>query len=49
MRRWLAKNPAHKHGVHRYDLAQFGLTLADVESAFGPYQRQFAARERVLV
>jgi hypothetical protein len=49
MRRWLAKNPAHKHGVHRYDLAQFGLTRADVESAFGPYQRQFAARERVLV
>jgi hypothetical protein len=42
MKRWLMRNPVHKHGVHRYDLAQFGLTRSDVESAFGPYQQQLA-------
>ena len=42
MRRWLAKNPANKHGAHRYDLEQFGLTRADVERTFGPYQSQLA-------
>jgi hypothetical protein len=42
MRRWLARNPVHKHGVHRYDLEQFGLTHSDVDSAFGSYQAQIA-------
>jgi hypothetical protein len=47
MSRWLAKNPVHKHGVHHYDLEQFGLTRADVDRAFGPYPEQVAIdRER---
>jgi hypothetical protein len=41
MRRWLAENPANKHGVHRYDLEQFGLSRQQVERLFGPYQEQF--------
>ena len=32
MREWLTRNPANKHGVHRYDLAQFGLTEEDVSA-----------------
>lgn len=43
MTRWLADNPANKHGIHRYDLEQFGLTRQDVERMFGPYQEQFIA------
>ncbi len=31
MREWLARNPVNKHGVHRYDLEQFGLSPDDVE------------------
>jgi hypothetical protein len=49
MRRWLARNPANKHGVHQYDLAQFGLTPKDIDRDFGAYQERFAApslRER---
>ncbi len=34
MRRWLKDNPRGKHGVHQYDLSQFGLTEAQVRSAF---------------
>ena len=41
MHRWLVENPANKHGIHRYDLEQFGLTGQDVERMFGPYQQQF--------
>lgn len=41
MTRWLAENPANKHGIHRYDLEQFGLTRQDVERMFGLYQQQF--------
>ena len=36
-RRWLASNPQHKRGVHRYALADFGLTAREVERAFAPY------------
>ncbi len=34
MRRWLAENPPNKHGTHRYDLGQFGLSRAAVEALF---------------
>jgi hypothetical protein len=36
--RWLAENPQHKHGVHRYRLADFGLDEATVERHFGRYR-----------
>lgn len=39
-RDWLAKNPANKHGKHRYDLEQFGLTGEDLDCLFGPYEAQ---------
>lgn len=41
--RWLEDNPQHKHGPHRYDLEQFGLTPAQVSAAFEPYCERFAA------
>ncbi len=34
IQRWLTEHPQGKHGVHRYDLAQFGLTEAQVRDAF---------------
>jgi Sulfotransferase family len=37
-RRWLAANPQHKHGVHRYRLDDFGLDAATVERAFAGYR-----------
>jgi hypothetical protein len=40
---WTAANPQHGHGPHRYDLARFGLTDADVDAAFAPYMERFAA------
>ncbi len=42
MERWLADNPRHKHGVHHYDLDQFGLTPQAVNAAFASYRRRFA-------
>ncbi len=43
MRRWLADNPQHKHGVHRYSLAQFGLTDARVREVTAGYRARFLA------
>jgi len=34
---WASANPQHRHGAHRYDLAQFGLTGDDFDTAFAPY------------
>ncbi len=46
MKRWLAENPRHKEGVHRYDLGQFGLHQGDIDRLFGPYRERYAiARE----
>ncbi len=41
MKLWLDENPRHKHGAHRYDLAQFGLDLPAIERHFGPYCERF--------
>lgn len=41
MRRWLADNPQHKHGVHRYSLAQFGLDEARVRAVSDDYRRKY--------
>lgn len=43
MQRWLAENPQGKHGKHRYDLAQFGLTEDDVETEFSDYRMRYEA------
>lgn len=42
MEQWLAANPQHKHGVHRYTLEQFGLEQAQVDRAFGRYRERYA-------
>ncbi|MDQ4070313.1 MAG: sulfotransferase [Actinomycetota bacterium] len=41
MRRWARENPQHKHGPHRYALADFGLTTDQVDAAFAPYMERF--------
>ena len=43
MRSWLADNPQHKQGKHRYALDEYGLTEADARSLFGPYYERFPA------
>jgi hypothetical protein len=42
MTAWLAANPQHKHGVHRYSLEQFGLDAEAVNERFAPYRRWVA-------
>lgn len=37
MQKWLADNPQGKHGSHKYELEQFGLTQADIDQIFGDY------------
>ncbi len=43
MREWLAANPQHKHGVHRYSLAQFGLDADEVRKATSDYRARYLA------
>jgi hypothetical protein len=38
VRDWLARNPQHKHGVHRYRLEDFGLDAATVNAHFAGYR-----------
>jgi hypothetical protein len=38
---WSAEHPQHQHGVHRYDLAAFGLAGEEVDAAFGTYIDRF--------
>jgi hypothetical protein len=40
--RWHAENPRHSEGRFEYDLADYGITDADIEDAFGKYLRAFA-------
>lgn len=42
MNAWLAAHPQHRHGVHRYDLARFGLTSDGVRRELGDYLERFA-------
>ena len=41
MRAWLAANPQHKHGVPRYTLEEFGLSLDEVRGSFREYTQHF--------
>lgn len=38
---WLADNPQHKHGVHRYSLEAFGLDAETVNQRYHHYRTQF--------
>jgi len=42
MRAFLAANPRHKHGAHRYTLADAGLDATTERSRYAAYQRRFA-------
>jgi len=41
VRRWLAENPRHKKGVHRYSTTQFGLQPGDIEAVGRDYRERF--------
>jgi len=41
MRTWLAENPRDKHGKHRYDLQQFGLSRELIDRLYQSYCRQY--------
>jgi hypothetical protein len=40
---WAAGHPQHRHGPHRYGLAEFGLTAGEVDEAFAGYRDRFGA------
>lgn len=46
MRATLSASPQHRHGVHRYRLADFGLTEDAVRSRFARYRALFGLDER---
>jgi hypothetical protein len=43
-RRYIAENPRHKHGAHRYRLEDFGLDEATVNHHFADYRDWLAGR-----
>jgi hypothetical protein len=40
-KRWMAENPQHKYGTHRYSLADFGLDEEELAARFKPYRERF--------
>ena len=43
VRAHLTANPQHRHGVHRYTLAQFGLKEEEMKKSFAAYRERFRA------
>jgi len=41
MQDWIAANPQHRRGVHRYRLEDFGLDRSELERRFAPYRSRF--------
>ena len=41
MDRWLNRNRQHKYGVHRYSLAEFGLSASGVRERMAGYVREY--------
>lgn len=41
--RWHAENPQHSEGKFEYELADYGISDADIEAAFGDYLKTFAS------
>jgi hypothetical protein len=41
MQAWESANAQHKHGQHRYTLAGYGITDADIRAAFADYSARF--------
>lgn len=48
MRAFVAQNPQHKHGRHRYRLEAFGLQAEDLRSRFAEYRARFDIPEEAL-
>lgn len=47
VRRWLAENPQHKHGLHRYSAQQFGLAGRRLDERLEAYRAWMTrARQR---
>ena len=44
MLRWLQENPQGKHGEHKYNLAEFGMTENDIREHFAGYMERFGYR-----
>lgn len=42
MQAWVDQNPSDKHGVHRYDIADFGIDPADLRARFADYTATYA-------
>jgi hypothetical protein len=43
VRHWWTANPSDKHGQHRYELADYGLTSEQVESVYADYIAEYGA------
>ncbi len=41
MQAWLDRNKQHKHGAHKYSLADFGLDTQDVDRRLMFYRERF--------
>jgi hypothetical protein len=41
---YMTEHPRAKHGMHRYSLADYGLTFSDIDAAFAPYIHDNAVR-----
>ena len=42
MQSWLDSNNQHKHGTHKYSLADFGLDKQEVEKRLSFYRERFS-------
>ena len=42
IRRWIAENPADKHGRHRYTPEEFGLDPSELAERFAAYRAAYA-------
>ena len=47
MQSWLAENPKHKNGPHRYELADFGLDANVLDERFAAYRNRFQVASEV--
>ena len=45
MDHWLHENRQHKHGVHHYSLAQFGLSARQVRARFAEYMKHYTIED----
>jgi hypothetical protein len=48
MRRWLARNPQHKHGTHHYCLEDFGIDSTQLSKDFTAYRTRFQIPQEPL-